>query len=62
MKCVPGEMALQGDEAHERNRPVGVGGLHQLEQLGTLAADEVDIGRVTGQPQHQLIEEQMTAS
>ena len=52
------QVALAGDEADQRDRPVGVGGLHQLHQLGTLAADEMDVGGVAGQPEHQFIEKQ----
>ncbi|EXI81303.1 MAG: hypothetical protein AW10_01317 [Candidatus Accumulibacter appositus] len=52
------QVALPGDEADQRNRPVSVAGLDQLDKLGALAADEADIGRPAGQPQDQLVEEQ----
>ena len=52
------QIALPCDEAHQRNRPVGVGRLDQLHQLGALAADEAHVRRMARQPQHQLVEEQ----
>ena len=52
------QVALPRDEADQRNRAIGVAGFHQLDQLGALAADKAHVGRPTGQPQDQLVEEQ----
>ncbi len=52
------QVALACDEADQRHGPIGVGGLDQLDQLGALAADEVDVGSVACEPEHQFIQEQ----
>ena len=52
------QITLPRHEADQRDWPVRIGGLHQLDQLGALAADEVDICRMAGQPQHQFVQEQ----
>ena len=49
------QVALPGDKADKGNRPVGIGGLYELHQLGTFAADEIDIRRMARQPQHQYL-------
>ena len=52
------QVALARHKTHQRDRPIGVGRLDQLDQLGALAADEADVRGMAGQPQHQLVEEQ----
>ncbi|MEJ2388167.1 MAG: hypothetical protein P8Y27_12930 [Chromatiaceae bacterium] len=52
------QVALAGDEAHQGHRPVGVLGLHQLAELGALAAHEGGVRRPAREPQDQLVEEQ----
>ena len=52
------QVPLPCHEADQRNRPVGVCGLHQLDQLGALSADEGHVTRAAGQPQHQLVQKQ----
>ena len=52
------QVALARDEADQWHGPFGVGGLHQLHQLGALAADEVDVGSVAREPEHQFVQEQ----
>ena len=44
------QVTLPGDEADQRDRAVCVRCLHQLDQLGALPADEVDIGGMAGKP------------
>ena len=52
------QVTLPRHKADQRNGAVGIGGFHQLDQLGAFAADEIDVGRMAGQPQHQLVQEQ----
>ena len=52
------QVPLPGHEAHDRHGPVHRLGLHQVRQLGRLAVDEPQVGRVHGQPEDQLVEEQ----
>ncbi len=53
-----GQVALTGDERHDRHRPVRVAGLDQFHQLLDLAVDEGPVPHVRLEPQHQLVEEQ----
>ena len=52
------QVPLPGHEAHDRHGPVHRLGLHQVRQLGRLVVDEAQVGRVHGQPEDQLVEEQ----
>ena len=52
------QVALPCHKADQWNRSVGVGGLHQLHQLGALAADKAHISGMAGQPQDQFVQEQ----
>ena len=52
------KVTLAGDEADDRHRAVGLPGLDQLGQLVPLGLDEVQVRRVRGQPEDQLVEEQ----
>ena len=52
------QIALPRHETDQRNGPVGIGRFHQLDELCALTADKVDICRMAGQPEHQLVQEQ----
>ena len=52
------QVALTGDETHNRHRPVGPVGFHQFDHLVALAADEGGVAGFARQPQYQLVEEQ----
>ena len=52
------QVALAGDEADDRHRPVGRLALDELGQLLPLPVDEAGVGGVRGQPEDQLVEEQ----
>lgn len=52
------EVALAGDEAHDRRRPVGRLRLDELRELLRLALDEVDVPRVRCEPEDELVEEE----
>ena len=52
------QVTLAGDEADDRDRAVGLAGLDQLGELVPLGLDEPQVGRVRGQPEDQLVEEQ----
>ena len=52
------QVTLARHKADQRNGPIGIGGFYQLDQLGALTADEVDIRRMAGQPEHQLVQKQ----
>ena len=52
------QIPLPCHKADQRNGPIRIGRLHQLDQLGSLAADKVDVRRVAGQPKHQLVQKQ----
>ena len=52
------QIPLARDEAHDRDRPVGLHGLHELRDLLSFARDERGIRRMARQPQDQLVQEQ----
>ena len=52
------EVALPCDERHDRHRAGAGAGLDELGDLGALGADELGVGQVRGQPQHEFVEEQ----
>ena len=52
------QIALPRHETDQRNGPVGIGRLHQLDELCALTTDKIDICRMAGQPEHQLVQEQ----
>ena len=52
------QVALARDEAHDRNRPVGLHGLHELRDLLPFPVDECGVRGVAREPQDQLVEEQ----
>jgi hypothetical protein len=52
------QVTLARHEAAQRHGPIGRLRLHQLGELLALAVDEGELGRLAGQPQNQLVEEQ----
>ena len=52
------QVALPGDEADDRGRPLRRLGLDQLGQLLALLVNELQVGRAAGQPEDQLVEKQ----
>jgi len=52
------EVTLASHEADDGDRAIRLASLDQLHQLVPLGLDEADVGRVRGQPEDQLIEEQ----